>query len=116
MNCIGLDVHCETVEMSVVREGQEIFKVQVPTEEGRLKEAISSLKGPKRVVVEEGVLADWCKRVLEPVVNEFVICDPRRNRLVSEAEDKDDPVDAYRLALLLWMGQLKRVYHGDAAL
>ena len=33
MNCIGLDVHCETVEMSVVREGQEIFKVQVPTEE-----------------------------------------------------------------------------------
>ncbi|MDA2932949.1 IS110 family transposase [Acidobacteria bacterium AH-259-D05] len=116
MNCIGLDLHCHTIEMSVVREGKEIFKLKVLTEEHRLREAISSLKGPKRVVVEEGLLADWCKRVLEPLVNEFVICDPRRNRLVSEAEDKDDPVDAYRLALLLWMGQLKAVYHGDVVL
>ena len=49
-----------------------------------MREAIASLKGPKRVVVEEGILADWCKRVLEPLVNEFVICDPRWNRLAPE--------------------------------
>ena len=63
-------------EMSVVREGEEIFRLKVLTEEQRLREAIRSLKGPKRVV-GEGVLADWCKPVLEPMVHEFVICDPR---------------------------------------
>jgi transposase len=53
---------------------------------------------------------------LEGIVDEVVICDPRWNRLISEAEDKVDPVDAYRLGLLLWLGQLREVYHADLPL
>jgi transposase len=74
------------------------------------------IKGPKRVAVEECNLSDWCKRTLEGVVNEVIICDPRWNRLISEGEDKVDAVDAYRLGLLLWLGQLRPVYHANLEL
>ncbi|MDA2924154.1 hypothetical protein MYX65_05775 [Acidobacteria bacterium AH-259-L09] len=43
-----MDLHCETIEMSVVREGEEIFKLKVPTEEHHLREAIASLIGPEK--------------------------------------------------------------------
>lgn len=116
MNCIGLDVHQTSIFGSVVREGREMFRFEVETEADTLREALGRIKGAKRVAVEEGNLSDWCKRTLEGVVNEVIICDPRWNRLISEAEDKVDPVDAYRLGVLLWMGQLRPVYHANLQL
>ena len=113
MNCIGLDVHQERTFGSVVRAGEEVFRFEVATQERALLEVIGQIPGPKRIVVEEGNLSDWCKRTLEQSVQEVIICDPRWNRLISEADDKMDQVDAYRLGLLLWMGQLRAVYHAD---
>jgi len=113
MNCIGLDVHETSTFGAVVKQGQVEFRFEVPTRADALQEVIGRIQGAKRVAVEEGNLSDWCKRTLEGVVNEVVICDPRWNRLISEAEDKMDPVDAYRLGLLLWLGQLRPVYHAD---
>jgi transposase len=116
MNCIGLDVHQTSTFGSVVREGREVFRFEVATQAEDLQKAIGQIEGAKRVAVEEGNLSDWCKRTLEGVVNEVIICDPRWNRLISEGEDKVDPVDAYRLGLLLWLGQLRPVYHADLEL
>ena len=116
MNCIGLDVHETTISGAVLRQGEVQYRFQVPTRTQALREVIGQVQGPKRVAVEEGHLSDWCKRTLEGVVQEVVICDPRWNRLISEGEDKVDPVDAYRLGLLLWLGQLRPVYHGDVEL
>ena len=116
MNCIGLDVHETSVFGAVLREGEVEFRFEVPTQTEALQEVIQRIKGPKRVAVEECNLSDWCKRTLEGFVNEVIICDPRWNRLISEDEHKVDPVDAYRLGLLLWLGQLRPVYHGDLQL
>lgn len=116
MNCIGLDVHQKRTFGSVLRQGREVFRFEVATEAAALQEVVGAIEGIKRVVVEEGNLSDWCKRTLEGRVSEVVICDPRWNRLISEAEDKMDRVDAYRLGLLLWMGQLREVYHGELAM
>lgn len=116
MNCIGLDVHETSVFGAVVREGELQFRFEVATQAGALKEVMKRIRGPKRVAVEEGNLSDWCKRTLEAVVQEVLICDPRWNRLISEGEDKVDAVDAYRLGLLLWLNQLRPVYHADLPL
>ena len=113
MNCIGLDVHQTSTFGSVVREGREVFRFEVETQAESLQERIGQIKGAKRVAVEEGNLSDWCKRTLEGIVKEVIICDPRWNRLISEGEDKVDPVDAYRLGLLLWLGQLRPLYHAN---
>jgi transposase len=49
--------------------------------------------------------------VIRPWVAEVVVCDPRRNKLLSEGS-KADKVDARKLADLLRTGWLRSVYHG----
>ena len=45
-------------------------------------EALGSGGGTKRLVIEEGPMADWLWRNLKGDVEQMVVCDPRRNRLV----------------------------------
>lgn len=111
MNYIGLDVHRNTTSVSVVKNGKEIRSLEIATTDESIRAVLRAIPGPKSVAVEEGVFADWVYRLAQASVEKVVICNPKWNRLVSEAEDKDDPVDAYRLALLLWMNQLRPVQH-----
>jgi transposase len=55
-------------------------------------------------------LADWLARELRPHVNELVVCEPRRNHWIAKDGDKDDPVDAFKLAELYRGGYLKPVH------
>ncbi|MBI1916970.1 MAG: transposase [Planctomycetes bacterium] len=41
----------------------------------------------------------------------MTVCDPRRNHLIAKDSDKDDPIDAEKLAQLLRGGYLKAVHH-----
>jgi transposase len=62
---------------------------------------------------EEGPLADWLARNLRPYVDRLLVCDPRRNALIAKDGDKDDPIDAERLAQLLRGGYLKEVHQAQ---
>jgi Transposase len=53
--------------------------------------------------------------VLQPQVQEVVVCNPRRNTLLREGS-KSDKVDARKLADLLRTGMLRPVYHGENGL
>jgi transposase len=66
------------------------------------------------VALEEGPLADWLWRNLHDHVEELTVCDPRRNRLIAKDADKDDPLDAEKLAQLLRGGYLKPVHHPES--
>jgi len=50
--------------------------------------------------------------VLKSGVDKIVVCDPRKNALL-KAGNKNDRIDARKLAELLRGGQLKQVYHGN---
>jgi transposase len=58
-------------------------------------------------------MAHWLARNLGPLVDELVVCDPRRNALIDCDGDKDDRIDARKLATLLRGGFLRGVYHSD---
>jgi len=75
-----------------------------------LIEAVKGFRGPRGVVIEEGNLADWAYRTLLPYVDELIVCDPRRNRLIVEG-DKDDSVDPGKLCELYRYGALRPVHH-----
>src|SRR6202035_3568583 len=53
--------------------------------------------------------------LLQPQVQEVVVCNPRRNALLKEGS-KSDKVDARKLADLLRTGMLRPVYHGENGL
>jgi transposase len=112
---IGADVHASTTELAFERNQQIVKRLRVPTTIPALREAVGSVSGTKAMVIEEGPMADWLWRNLRENVDQMVVCDPRRNRLISEDGDKDDVIDCGKLAELLRGGYLRAVHHPESA-
>lgn len=109
---MGLDVHQAMTVVTVLdAEGKVILETMLATEAAAIVRLMQSLSGPIRVTFEETTQADWLYQVIRPHVTEVVVCDPRRNKLLSEGS-KGDKVDARKLADLLRTGMLRSVYHG----
>ena len=49
-----------------------------------LVQFLQGLRGELHVTLEEGTWAAWLYDVLQPRVQEVVVCDPRRNALLKE--------------------------------
>lgn len=110
---IGADVDSRMTNLAVERNGRIIRELCVPTTIPSLRAALESIPRPRSLTFEEGPMAHWLGRELGPVVDELVICDPRRNALIDSDGDKDDRIDARKLAALLRGGFLREVYHSD---
>lgn len=109
---IALDLHhSHTVIEAQTPCGGIQLQRDVATEPSHLREAVKAVRGPKGVVLEEGPMADWAMRVIEPYVEEVIICDPRRNRLIAQDGAKSDDIDAAKLAELYRLGALRAVHH-----
>ena len=110
---IGMDVHQATTVVAVLdANGKVIWETIIATQAGPIIELLESLSGPLHVTLEETTQAEWLYEVVRGYVAEVVVCDPRRNKLLSEGS-KADKVDARRLAELLRVGLLRSVYHGN---
>ncbi|MBI1826438.1 MAG: transposase [Planctomycetes bacterium] len=111
---VGLDVHCKFTEVAVVTEGGRLTKRwPVPSTIPALMEALESVSRP-HVALEEGPMADWLVRNLASHVEQITACDPRHNHLIAKDSDKDDPIDAEKLAQLLRGGYVKPVHHSES--
>ncbi len=112
MKHIGLDVHSTTTD-ACIRNGRGVIVLQrrIQTTRNELIDFISSIKGQKRIVVEEDQMADWVTRLLEPHADEVIRCQPQYNKLISGSEDKCDKMDAKALSELLYLNRLKPVHH-----
>lgn len=109
---IALDLHhSHTVIEAQTPSGGVQLQRDVPTEPSHLREVVKAVRGPKGVVLEEGPMADWAMRVIEPYVDEVIVCDPRRNRLIAQDGAKSDDIDAGKLAELYRLGSLRPVHH-----
>lgn len=111
---IAFDVHCAFCEMVVMTtSGKITHRERVNTTIPDLIKALEAVRRPKKLTFEEGPLADWLTRNLSSHVDEIVVCEPRHNQLISKNEDKDDPLDAERLASLFRGGYLKAVHQSQ---
>jgi transposase len=110
---IGADVDCKMTEFAVERNGKITDRDRVPTDIRSMSNFLSSISGRKIMTVEEGPMAGWLYRNLKSKVDNFIVCDPRRNKLICSDGDKDDAIDAGALAMLLRGGFLREVYHTD---
>ena len=112
---IALETHCEFCEMVAVSNSGKIVKRQrCETTIPALATALESVRRPRILTFEEGPLADWLARNLRPHVERLIVCEPRRNALIAKESDKDDPIDAERLAQLLRGGYLKEVHQSQS--
>jgi transposase len=112
---IALDTHCSFTEFVVLTPGGRIrdrgrCAMTIPA----LVDRVLQVPRPRAVVFEEGPLADWIGRGLAGKVDDLAICDPRRNHLIAKDSDKDDAIDAEKLARLYRGGYIKRVHHAES--
>jgi transposase len=75
-----------------------------------VKAYVSNCYGSKILCIEETTGSHWLYVELKDYFDKIFVCDPYRNRLLSEGA-KTDKIDAGKLCQLLRTGMLKEVYH-----
>jgi transposase len=108
---VALDVHKEKTQFTVaLATGEIVTERVVETKAEVLRREVANVPGRKRVVLENNGWAAWIFDALKDVADEVIVCDPTRNKLISQADDSDDERDAERLGLLSRAGALHRIY------
>ncbi len=113
---IGLDVHQATISVAVMDStGKLVMESILETKAATILEFFAGLRGTLSVTFEEGTWAAWLYDLLKPRVAKLVVCNPRKNALLKDG-NKNDRIDARKLADLLRGNHLKLVYHGETGM
>jgi transposase len=113
---IGLDVHQATISVAVLDStGKVVMEAILETKAETILQFIRGLRSSLHVTFEEGTCAAWLHDLLKPHVTQVLVCDPRKNALLKSG-NKNDRIDARKLADLLRTGLLSPVYHGEAGI
>ena len=108
---IAIDWAAENMAIArMTKKSNKITIIDVPSDITELKVYLKSLKGSKVLTVEETTTAQCLYAELTDYVERIIICDPLRNKLLSEGP-KTDKIDAAKLVHLLKAGFIKEVYH-----
>ena len=108
---VGMDVHQASLVLVVLNgSGKVVEALTLQTGAAALRSYLQRLKGKVLVTFEEGTQAQWLYDVVQPLVTAVVVCDPRQNRLLTTG-NKNDRIDAQKLAELLRHGSLKAINH-----
>jgi transposase len=111
----GIDVHSLFCEVAVLNPaGNVVQRERCDTTIPALVAVLDQVPRPCLVVFEEGPMAGWLWRNLRSRVDDITVAEPRRNRLISEEGDKDDDLDAEKLAQLCRAGMIKPVHQVES--
>jgi transposase len=109
---VGMDVHQASTTVVVLDDrGKCVMESIIETKAGTIRDLLKGVSGGVHVALEEGTQAAWLYEIVRPLVAEVIVCNPRANKGLMEG-NKDDRIDAHKIAHLLRAGLLKAVYHG----
>lgn len=112
MKFIGLDAHSRNCYFVVLNNsGKFARRERVVTNEGELLRFIRSVRGKKKLILEETSLSQWLYLLLKDEVEEIVVCQPESKRGA-----KTDWIDATELAQSLRVSNYRSVFHSDDTL
>ena len=97
----------------LTKTGKKAEVLELPADISELKFYLGTKKGRIKLIFEESTCAQWMYTELKNEVEEIIVCDPKRNRYLTEAQ-QNDKIDALKLAELGYSCLLKPVFHsGD---
>jgi hypothetical protein len=85
----------------------------IETKASTILQFIDGLRGDLRVTFEEGTWAAWLYDLLKPHVSEVLVCNTRKN---GKDGSKSDRIDSRKLSEIMYMNNIKSVYHGQHGL
>lgn len=108
---IAIDWSIENMAIArMTKKSNNIKVIDVPADITDLQAYLRNLRGTKILTIEETTTSQWLYTELRKYVDKIIICDPHRNKLLSEGP-KNDKIDATKLVRLLKAGLIKKVYH-----
>lgn len=112
MNYIGVDCHISSLDFAVVNErGTTKKKAKVKTSVKEFIGFVKSIPKPRRIFIEEGELAGWLLETSLKFGERLIITDPKINKWIGKAGQKNDTIDAEKLAQLARGKYIKAIYH-----
>ena len=113
---LAFDVHKATTSFAVRdHKGRVIQEGIIATSGDAFLRVLASIPGHLHVTIEEGLHAEWLFDLLAHRVHRFLVCNPRKSKLLSSGS-KSDRIDCRKLSKLLLLGELSPVYHGERSL
>jgi transposase len=107
-----MDTHITTLDFAVVDEGGRLVKAHsVATSVKGFIGFVKTVPAPRIIYMEEGTLAAWALETCVRFGEKLVIADPKKNRWIGSSGQKDDSLDALKLAQLGRGGYIKEIHH-----
>ena len=112
---VALDVDSANIVAGVYdSQGKCLMLTHLRNEAKVIREFFKMLTGTVHVTFEEGGQAGWLYELIQPLVAEVIVCNPRENKLL-KGGNKSDHIDVAKLAKLMRLGDLRPVYQGVKA-
>ena len=112
MHYIGMDSHISTLDFAVVNEAGQLVKAhRVATSVNGFMEFVKTVPPPRTIYMEEGTLAAWALETCVRFREKLVITDAKKNHWIGSSGQKDDSIDALKLAQLARGGYIKEIHH-----
>ncbi len=111
---VGMDIGSkQCAAVAINSKGKMVDSETFKTSERNLHDFAQRQKGEVHVLIEEGEMASWVMRTIKPHVTSIAVSNPKRNAWIAKAGNKNDSVDAGKLAELLRLGSYSPVWHPD---
>ena len=112
MHYIGMDCHITTLDFAVVNEAGRLVKAdRVATSVSGIIGFVKTVPRPRTIYMEEGTLAAWALETCVRFREKLVITDAKKNHWIGSSGQKDDAIDALKLAQLARGGYIKEINH-----
>jgi len=112
MNYIGIDCHISSLDFAVVNERGTVSKrAKVNTGVNEFMNFVKSVPKPRKIFIEEGELAGWLLETSLKYGEKLIITDTKTNKWIGKSDEKNDAIDAEKLAQLARGKYIKEIYH-----
>jgi len=112
MHYIGMDCHITNLEFAVVNEAGRLVKAhRVDTSVNGFMEFVKTVTPPRTIYMEEGTLAAWALETCVRFREKLVVTDAKKNHWIGSSGQKNDSIDALKLAQLARGGYIKEIHH-----
>jgi transposase len=107
-----MDCHITTLDFAVINDAGRLVKSSnVATSVKNFMEFVKKVPPPRTIYMEEGTLGGWALETCVRFGEKLVITNPKENHWISSSGQKDDSIDALKLAQLARGGYIKEIHH-----
>ena len=110
MQYIGMDTHISNLDFAVVNDAGRLMKAtSVATSVKNFMEFVRKVPPLRIIYMEEGTLAGWALEICAHFGEKLIITDPKENHWIGSSGQKNDPLDALKLAQLARGGYINAI-------